>query len=184
LIEIIIPLQLIYYNIAWYLIYENCANNQIIIGRLNRFSDYFRILSTAGRSILAQKESLKKAEKLLNDGWGLNLGNLEEQELELKGELQLEKIKVRFHPPIADLIIEGDLRHPKQRIKVTKNQHNGQISFVDYFISLPSRSLNEFLYWLQKYSSSVEVIYPEHLRKRHEQGALQLYQRYQKMPIV
>ncbi|WP_069789442.1 helix-turn-helix transcriptional regulator (plasmid) [Cyanobacterium sp. IPPAS B-1200] len=183
-IEIIIPLQLIYYNIAWYLIYENCANGQIIIGRLNRFSDYFHILSTAGRNILAQKESLKKAEQLLINGWGLNLGNLEEQELELKGELLLEKIKVRFYPPIADLIIEGDLRHPKQRIKVTKNQYNGQISFVDYFISLPPRSLNEFLYWLQKYSSSVEVVHPQHLRKRHEQGALQLYQRYQKMPIV
>ncbi|MBF2055662.1 MAG: WYL domain-containing protein [Cyanobacterium sp. T60_A2020_053] len=178
-IEIVIPLQLIYYNIAWYLIYENCANGQLIMGRVNRFSDYFRLLSSAGRNIEAQKESLRKVEQLLTNGWGLNLGNLEEQELELRGKLTLEKIKVRFYPPVADLIIEGDLRHPKQTMKVHKDKSNSQTLFTDYMINLPPRSLNEFLIWLQSYGSCVEVISPLHLRERHQQGALELYQRYQ-----
>ena len=177
-IEIIIPLQLIYYNIAWYLVYENCANGHFIIGRLNRFSDYFRLLSPAGRNIQAQKECLKNVEQLLTNGWGLNLGNLEEQQLELKGKLTLEKIKVRFYPPVSNFILEGDLRHSKQKIKVTKDNYNNQILFVDYFISLPPRSLNEFLFWLQSYGSCVEVIYPENLRDRHKEGAIDLFQRY------
>lgn len=179
--EIVIPLQLIYYNIAWYLIYENCANNQLIIGRLNRFSDYFHLLSLAGRCIEAQKESLKNVEQLLTNGWGLNLGNLEQQQLELKGQLTPEKIKVRFYPPVADFIIEGDLRHSRQRIKITKDPHsNNKILFVDYFISLPPRSFSEFFFWLQGYGCSVEVIYPQDLRLKHYEGAIALTQRYQK----
>jgi len=176
--ETVIPLQLIYYNIAWYLIYENSANSHLIIGRLNRFSNYFRLLSPTGRNIEIQKENLKKAEQLLKNGWGLHLGNIEEQTLELTGKLTFEKIKVRFYPPVADFILEGDLRHSKQKMKVIKDPHNNQTLFLDYFISLPPRSLNEFLYWLQGYGSCVEVISPETLKEKHQQGAIELFQRY------
>lgn len=179
-LEIIIPLQLIYYNIAWYLVYENCVNNQLIIGRINRFSNYFKIVSFAGRHIEAQKESLKKTEFLLKNGWGLNLGKKEEQELELQGKLTLEKIKVRFYPPVANFIQEGELRHPQQSIKLTKNSTDNKILYLDYFISLPPRSLNEFLFWLQSYGSCVEVIYPNSLREKHKQGAIELTKRYEK----
>jgi predicted DNA-binding transcriptional regulator YafY len=177
-LEIIIPLQLIYYNIAWYLVYENCVNNQLIIGRVNRFSNYFKVVSLAGRHIEAQKESLKKTEFLLKNGWGLNLGNKEEQELELQGKLTLEKIKVRFYPPVSQFIKEGELRHSQQSIKLTKNSTDNKILYLDYFITLPPRSLNEFLFWLQGYGSYVEVIYPESLRKEHKKGAIELTKRY------
>lgn len=177
-LEIIIPLQLIYYDIAWYLVYENCANNQFIIGRINRFSDYFKIVSSPGRHIEAQKESLKKTEFLLKNGWGLNLGNQAEQALELQGKLTLEKIKVRFYPPVSNFIQEGELRHPKQQFKLTKNTTNNETLYLDYFISLPPRSLNEFFFWLQRYGSCVEVISPQSLREKHKQGSIELAKRY------
>lgn len=177
-IEIIIPLQLIYYDISWYLIYENCANNQLITGRINRFSNYLKIVSQAGRNIEAQKESLKKAEILLTNGWGLNLGNKEKQDLELQKKLTLEKIKVRFYPPVSNFIQEGELRHVKQKIKLVKNNINNEVLYLDYFISLPQRSFNEFLFWLQRYANCVEVIYPEHLRQLHYEKALSLAKRY------
>lgn len=179
-IEIIIPLQLIYYDIAWYLIYENCANNQFIIGRINRFSDYFKMVSSAGRNIEAQKESLKNVEILLTNGWGLNLGNKVEQELELQGKLTLEKIKIKFYPPVSNFIREGELRHPKQRIKLTKSNTNNEVLYLDYFISLPARSLNEFLFWLQRYGDGVEVIYPENLREKHHKNSINLTKLYEK----
>jgi len=177
-LEIIIPLQLIYYNIAWYLVYENCVNNQLIIGRINRFSNYFKVVSFAGRHTEAQKESLKKTEFLLKNGWGLNLGNKEEQELELQGKLTLEKIKVRFYPPVSQFIKEGELRHPQQSIKLTKNSTDNKILYLDYFITLPPRSVNEFLFWVQSYGSYVEIISPQYLREKHQKGAMELTKRY------
>jgi WYL domain len=177
-IEVIIPLQLIYYDIAWYLIYETSENNQLIIGRVNRFSNYFKVISEAGRNIEAQKNSLKKAEILLTNGWGLNLGKLEDQELELQRKLTLEKIKIRFYPPVSKFIYEGELRHRKQQIKLTKNNTNNEVLYLDYYISLPPRSLNEFLFWLQRYGDSAEVIYPESLRKLHSEKAIALTKLY------
>lgn len=177
-LEMIIPLQLIYYNIAWYLVYENYCNNQLIIGRINRFSDYFKVVSSSGRTIEAQKESLKKIEFLLKNGWGLNLGNQEEQALELQGKLAFEKIKVRFYPPVSNFIQEGELRHPQQRLKLTKNTTNNETLYLDYFISLPPRSLNEFFFWLQGYGSCVEVISPQSLREKHKQSSIELAKRY------
>lgn len=177
--EIIIPLQLIYYNIAWYLVYENAQNGHFIIGRIDRFANYIRVVSDAARTIEEQKENLKKTEKLLINGWGLNLGSLEEQRLELAGELTLEKIKVRFYPPVSNFIQEGNQRHPKQKIKLGKKDSvTNQPLYLDYSINLPLRSLNEFLFWLQGYGGCVEVIYPEHLRQRHYQQAQTLINRY------
>ena len=176
--EEIIPLQLIYYNISWYLVYESCHNNQLIMGRINRFKDYYKLLSSAGRSLKAQEESLKKANKLLTNGWGLNLGSLEEQIKELQNQLTFIKIKVRFYPPVCFFIIEGELRHPKQKIKITKDDY-GQVLSADYLISLPPRSLNEFRFWLQSYGASVEVIAPESLRQIHRENAIALTKRYE-----
>jgi hypothetical protein len=176
--EEIIPLQLIYYNISWYLLYESCQNNQLIMGRINRFKDYYKLLSSAGRNIKAQEESLKKANKLLTNGWGLNLGSLDEQTKELQNQLIFTKIKVRFYPPVCFFIIEGELRHPKQKIKIKKDDY-GQVIYADYLISLPPRSLNEFRFWLQSYGASVEVIAPESLRQIHRQNAIALTKRYE-----
>ncbi len=167
-LEQVIPLQLIYYNISWYLLYENSQNNQLIIGRISRFANYYRVISAVGRDTKAQQESLKKANKLLSNGWGLNLGNLEAQKQELDKKLKLEKIKVRFYPPVCDFILEGELRHPKQTIKQIKNEY-GKLIYLDYSINLPSRSLKEFRFWLQRYGGSVEVIYPLSLRNEHIQ---------------
>lgn len=150
------------------------------MGRINRFTNYFKIVSSAGRNIEAQKESLKKAEILLTNVWGLNLGNKEEQELELQGKLAFEKIKVRFYPPVSNFnfIQEGELRHRKQRIKLTKNNTNNEVLSLDYFIGLPQRSLREFLFWLQRYGDDVEVIYPDHLQQLHYENAIALTKRY------
>lgn len=90
------PLQLIYYDIAWYLIYEDCSNGHLAVGRVNRFKDYCQILTPQGRGLVAQQQSLINAHKLLDNGWGLNLGELEEQQAELQGQLKLETVKVRF----------------------------------------------------------------------------------------
>jgi len=72
------PLQLIYHDIAWYLLYEYCDNGHLAIGRVNRFANYCQISHPTGRGIAVQRENLAKAYQLLENGWGLKLGDVEE----------------------------------------------------------------------------------------------------------
>ena len=167
------PLQLIYYDIAWYLIYESNVDGTLSIGRINRFKEYFKIIDTSeNRSFIQQQQSLNKAHKLLENGWGLKLGNLEQQKLELSGQLALIPIKVRFFPPVSAFIAEGELRHPRQIIE--KHQ-----DYLDYSIALPSRSLDEFRFWVNRYSNNAIILSPPELREEHYQSALSLVQKYQ-----
>ncbi|MEC4814030.1 MAG: WYL domain-containing protein [Scytonema sp. PMC 1069.18] len=53
----VVPLQLIYHDIAWYLLYEDCDQGHLVIGRLNRFKSYCKILSESGRGTEAQRNT-------------------------------------------------------------------------------------------------------------------------------
>lgn len=172
------PLQLIYHDIAWYLLYEYCDNGHFAIGRVNRFANHCQLLDTV-RGIAIQQEKLKKAYRLLENGWGLKLGDVEEQNLELAGELPLTPIKVRFYPPVATFILEGDRRHPSQKISnVVKDKSTGEILSVDYTVTLPRRSFDEFLLWLHRYMDAAQIITPSELAQKHLQTAQRLIQRY------
>lgn len=176
----VFPLQLIYYDIAWYLLYENASDCTLAIGRINRFKNHLEILTLGGRGITAQKQSLQNAHQLLNNGWGLNLGNGQQQQLELQGKLELLEIKVRFFPPVSNFIEEGELRHPRQKIRKGKlDSTTGKLTYLDYFIKLPSRSLDEFSFWVNRYSDKAVVLSPPQLVAKHRQSALNLVRQYQ-----
>lgn len=173
------PLQLIYYDIAWYLICENYSNNHLVVARINRFKNYCQILTPTGRGLAAQQQSLAKAHKLLENGWGLNLGNIEEQQAELQGELKLKNVKVRFFPDVIPFILEGERRHDNQKITPgPKDKLTGKPAYVNYEILLPPRSLNEFSLWIHRHSHNAQVISPPELVEKHRQAAEALYQRY------
>jgi predicted DNA-binding transcriptional regulator YafY len=173
------PLQLIYYDIAWYLLYEYCSHGGLAIGRLNRFGNYCKIYTRQGRGIEAQKQSLRQAHQLLERGWGLKLGDVEEQKLELENKLEFIDIKVRFFPPVSYFIEEGELRHPQQKLKRgSKEPLTGKPKYVDYLIQLPPRSLDEFSIWVQRYGDRAQVLSPPELVEKHRQIALALARRY------
>ncbi len=173
------PLQIIYYDIAWYLIYENASNHTLSVGRINRFRDYLKIISSEGRELREQQKSLDNAHKLLQNGWGLKLGNFQEQQLELQGKLELIRVKVRFFPPVSEFIAEGELRHPRQQIKREKlDSTTGNFQYLDYVIKLPPRSLEEFSFWVNRYSDKALVLSPPQLATKHCQSALNLVNRY------
>ncbi|MBF2066498.1 MAG: WYL domain-containing protein [Calothrix sp. C42_A2020_038] len=178
----IYPLQLIYHDIAWYLLYEYSQENlagHLAIGRVNRFADYCKIIDTSGRDAEAQNASLSKAYRLLENGWGLKLGEAEEQRLELLGKLKLITVQVRFYPPVTSFILEGERRHPKQKIiKGAKDKATGELSYIDYILPLPKRSFDEFLLWVNKYMSSAQVISPPELVQKHLSNVEALKMRY------
>ncbi|MEG3859705.1 helix-turn-helix transcriptional regulator [Microcoleus sp. herbarium12] len=172
------PLQLIYHDIAWYLICENCDNGHLTVERVNRFTDHCEIIDLEARGLAAQLQSLKIAHKLLKNGWGLYLGNAEQQQAELQGTLKLEKVKVRFFEKVVGFILEGDRRHPRQKIKEGPKDSSGKVLYVDYWIDLPDRSLNEFSLWVNKHMDSAKVLSPPSLVEKHRQAAINLVARY------
>jgi predicted DNA-binding transcriptional regulator YafY len=173
------PLQLIYHDIAWYLICQDCDSGHLSIERVNRFSEHCEIIDLEGRGLAAQEQSLKIAHKLLKNGWGLFLGDSEPQQAELQGKLKLEKVKVRFFGKVIKFILEGDRRHPRQKkIQEGPKDSSGKLLYVDYRVDLPDRSLNEFSLWVNKYMDSAQVLSPPSLVEKHRQAAKELCDRY------
>jgi predicted DNA-binding transcriptional regulator YafY len=172
------PLQLIYHDIAWYLICQYCENGHLTVERVNRFTDYCEIIDPEGRGLAAQEQNLKIAQKLLKNGWGLFLGNPEQQQAELQGQLKLQRVKVRFFERVVGFILEGSRRHPRQKIKERPRDSFGNLLYVNYQIDLPDRSENEFSLWVQRYMDSAQVLSPPSLVEKHRQAAKDLVARY------
>jgi predicted DNA-binding transcriptional regulator YafY len=172
------PLQLIYQDTAWYLICQYCEDSHFSVERVNRLSEHCEIIDREGRGLAAQQQSLKIAQKLLKNGWGLFLGDPEPQQAELQGKLKLQKVKVRFFQKVLGFILEGNLRHPRQKIEEGPIDSCGKLLYIDYRVDLPDRSLNEFSLWVYKYMANVQVLSPPSLVEKHRQAAQDLCDRY------
>lgn len=173
------PLQLIYHDVAWYLLTEKVEDGHLAIYRMNRLKNYCKVLSFESRGGDRQRQSLVFAHRLLETGWGLFLGNPVEQKAELAGELVFTIVKVRFYSPVSRFIIEGNYRHPHQKISLGAiNPDTDEPDYVNYQIKLPGRSLQEFQFWLCRYMQQVEVLAPDSLAQQHADAAQALVDRY------
>ena len=161
--EQLYPLQLIYADIAWYLLSENIEDGNFAISRIDRFTDYWQVLSIADRGLKTQQSSLAIAHTLLENGWGLSLGNPEEQRLERSGQLEIVEVQVRFYGSVVPFILEGEMRHPKQQLRNRRKDKDGRIIQVDYCVPLPRRSWFEFSRWVRSFGSKAQVIAPAEL---------------------
>lgn len=173
------PLQLIYQDSFWYLLYEEMASNHLVTARVDRFKNHVKVLDLAGRGIEAQRESLKAAHKLLRNGWGLFLGEPEAQQLERQGKLPLVMVKVRFFPPVVAVILEGEQRHDSQKIKKGPvDPITNEPTYVDYRVMLPARSLTEFCRWVNRFMHRAKILTPADLAEKHRQAAIELVELY------
>ncbi|AFY70969.1 hypothetical protein Pse7367_2714 [Thalassoporum mexicanum PCC 7367] len=172
----IYPLQFIYYNIAWYLLFEHSDSGLLAIERVDRFADQFQVIAAQSRSLTIQRQRLKSAHKLLDLGWDLHLGNSKkEQEDELSGKLKPIKVTVRFSAQVAPFISEGDLRHPSQQVKEVKE--NGILTYVEYTVYLPRRSYGEFRRWVHRFMADAIIVEPTELATQHFKDAQALYKK-------
>ncbi|MBD2068670.1 WYL domain-containing protein, partial [Leptolyngbya sp. FACHB-671] len=172
------PLQLIYADIAWYLLHEDCESGHLALSRLDRLSEHFKRLQGYKRNTECQWQSLQVAHRLLESGWGLFLGTTEEQQLERQGKLKLIEVAVRFFPEVMGFILEGEKRHPAQSISLGPKGEDGRPKYVDYTIKLPRRSLNEFCYWVCRFMSNTQFLSPPELVEKHRKTAHDLLTRY------
>jgi WYL domain len=174
----VIPLQLIYSSIAWYLVYEDVRSGQLAIGRVDRFGAVLRVLAPGGRSIELQQLSLARVHSLLRSGWGLALGNVEDQRRELAGELPLIEVRVRFFQPVVSFILEGEYRHPTQQIRRGPLDGMGKLLYVDYSVLLPPRSIDEFMLFVNRFMAAANILEPMDLAKQHLAKAQALVSSY------
>jgi predicted DNA-binding transcriptional regulator YafY len=172
------PLQLIYSDIAWYLLHEDYQNGHFAVSRLDRFSEYFKLLDSKGRASIAQWQSLQIANKLLEAGWGLYLGNIEEQKLEKIGKLDFVNVSVRFFSEVLPFIQEAEKRHKSQKIYPSPKTHDSKPIYLDYSVKLPPRSLNEFSRWVYRFMGNAQFLEPKELVEKHQQLANELLGRY------
>ncbi len=168
------PLQLIHYDIAWYLAYESWETQHLAIARLDRFDDHCQVLSHPPRSRSQQLKRLQQVHELLDNGWGLFLGEPEEQRQELRGQLPFTEITVRFYDSAIPFIREGGYRHPSQKILTSP----GQGQYLDYQVKLPRRSHGEFLRWVNRFMGNVQILSPVSLAEQHARQAEEQLQKY------
>ncbi|WP_103669802.1 YafY family protein [Pseudanabaena sp. BC1403] len=168
----VFPLQLIYHDIAWYLLYEYVDNGHLEIERIDRFTDQIQFVNQH-RGIDLQKSSLTVAMNLFKKGWGLFLGEPSEQVREITGTLEYIQVKVRFFAPVIAFIEEGEKRHISQSI-----DRRGKPEYIDYIVTLPERSLNEFCRWVNQFVHNAQVLEPQSLRDRFRSSALKLASLY------
>ncbi|MHC5931370.1 hypothetical protein [Nostoc sp.] len=91
----------------------------------------------------------------------MNLGDIESQKLELEGNLEFIKVEVHFFPPMTGFILEGERRHPKQKITPgIIDKTTGKPSYVIYRIDLPNRSIDEFSLWVYRHMDKAQMISP------------------------
>ncbi|WP_335075270.1 WYL domain-containing protein [Nostoc sp.] len=108
----------------------------------------------------------------------MKLGLREDQQREIRGELELVRVQVRFFPEVMEFIQEGEKRHPKQDIKLGPKGKDGKPAYVNYIVKLPERSLEEFCRWVYRFMSNAQFIYPQHLAEEHQKSAHALINRY------
>ena len=176
--EKVYPLQLIYSDIAWYILFETYQDGHFSISRLDRFSAHLEILKSDKRGMRSQRNRLETAHKLVEAGWGLNLGSKDSQRKEIAGNLDLIEIRVRFFPKVLAFILEGEKRHPTQKIQKGPKGQNGELLYVDYIVMLPERSIGEFCRWVYRFMGNAQFIYPENLAIQHQRFANSIIQRY------
>jgi hypothetical protein len=172
------PLQLIYCDIAWYLLYEDVHSRHLAISRLDRFSEHLKLLDSHIRGSKAQWQSLQVANQLLDAGWGLYLGDIEEQNLEKLGKLNFVNVTVRFFPEVLSFIQEGEKRHQSQKINPGPKGEDSKLMYLDYSLKLPPRSLNEFSRWVYRFMGNAQFLTPKELVEKHQQLAHELLGRY------
>ncbi|AFZ55542.1 WYL domain-containing protein [Cyanobacterium aponinum] len=180
-------LQIVFYNFAWYLGFEQEGGENHKLFRFERLDRlYIQKETDKTRTITEQKKALNKLTKLLSASYGLYLGNdVEQQKLFLSSDKQKaqETVELWFTEKIFGFIAEGTKRFPTQQMKMTKpprslsNSNSSLFSLSKsknpqypyrFQVTLPIWSLDEFdfIRWILGFGGEVKVHKPKKLQEK------------------
>ncbi|WP_330203587.1 AAA family ATPase [Cyanobacterium sp. DS4] len=183
-------LQIVFYNFAWYVGFEQKGGEKDKLFRFERLDRlYIQQEMDTTRSITEQKKALKKLTKLLSASYGIHLGNsVEQQKLFLSSNKEdkqkvQETVELWFSEKIFSFVAEGTKRFPSQQMKMTKpprllsNSNSSLFSLSKskdkqkpyrFQVTLPQWSLDEFdfIRWILGFGGEVKVHKPKILQKK------------------
>lgn len=108
----VLPLQIVYHNVAWYLGYQRLADSLFCYERLARLTARF---TERTRPRAEQRQALKQLEQLQQAGYGLFLGtSAADQQTFLKGERPTveQELELWFKTAMFRFVCEGTQRFP------------------------------------------------------------------------
>ncbi|NES87387.1 MAG: WYL domain-containing protein [Moorea sp. SIO1G6] len=179
------PLQIVFYNHAWYLAFQHHGGNQDKLFRFGRLDRLFlgRALGQT-RDMKQQWQSLQKLEKLHEASAGLFLGNSASQQQQLLSSNKSEQSAVQvtvelwFNDDMFRFVSEGTKRfkHIKMSPPLTANPSlpkslfslpkTKDPNFTNRFqVILPKWALEDvdFFPWIIGFGGKVKVIQPQEL---------------------
>lgn len=180
------PLQMVFYNFAWYLGYE-CVSGET--SGLLRFERLDRLFlgkqQTQQRSREEQERTLNKLQKLLEAGAGMYLGNSstdQKQFLSFDKQKRMQvclTVELWFNDKIYPFITEGTKRFVQMKMsppiqKTTSNlpkslfslSKTGDVNFPHRFQAIfPKWTLDDFdlRRWIVGFGGNVKVVAPQQL---------------------
>ncbi|MEA5594739.1 ATP-binding protein [Rivularia sp. UHCC 0363] len=182
----IYPLQIIFFNFAWYLGYESVTGETSGLLKFERLDRLFLgKTQTQQRSRKEQEKKLDNLQKLQKAGAGIHLGNSSSDQKLFLSSNQQEKtqvcvmVELWFNDKIYSFITEGTKRFAKMKMsppikKTTSNlpkslfslAKTGDANFPHRFqATFPKWTLNDFdlWKWIVSFGGGVKVVTPQEL---------------------
>lgn len=146
------PAQLIFHDIAWYLLAEDVQSAQFSTFRLDRLDTAMPALAWPRRNAAIQRVRLQAGRALLDRGWGMAVPRATARD----AAIAYEEVQVRFSRAVADFVREHPNRYPGQRIDA---QPDGS---VIYRVDLPAHEpvRMQFRRWVLTWGADARVLAP------------------------
>ena len=174
---VLYPLQLLFHDVAWYLLAEDATTRRFLVLRVDRIHPALELAEGEPRGSATQAARQALAREVLRRGWGMAL-----PAHDAHGCLTtpLTTFVLRFTPRVAPFIAEGELRHDAQRLR---GLPDGSMSFS---VALPADPavVFQFRRWVHTWGHSVEVLAPGWFRARIAAEQARIAAAYARAPVA
>ncbi|MGI2906259.1 AAA family ATPase [Tolypothrix sp. VBCCA 56010] len=184
----VLPLQIVFYNIGWYLGYECKDGENAGLFKFERLDRIFiRQKLNETRSFEKQKQALLRLETLYKASYSLFIGNRIEEQKKYLDNKQRSSVEILLEIWCNDIIFrfisEGTKRFPPEKIKMSKRfgvsqqadkkmfalPQTGDSQFPHRFqVILPSWSVEDvdLRRWIVGFGGNIKVMQPQALVKQ------------------
>ncbi|MEB3223236.1 MAG: WYL domain-containing protein [Candidatus Sericytochromatia bacterium] len=180
--HVVYPLQLLYHDIAWYLLFEYAqpTTTRFHVIRLDRLEPRLTVApELPARGPETQLQSLREARGHLSYGWGIAVPDKITPD-------HLVRARVRFKREVVPFLHEvrehfrslADIPDEHREAARIERRHDGDALIVELTLADHVGVQHEFMRWVATWGDAAEVLAPEPMRaamKARHVGAARVY---------